>query len=357
MDKAAESSGAGAARTAPTVFLSYRRDDVPDATDRLAISLVERLGRDHVFVDVDSIDIGAPFATVIKDWISRCDVLLAVIGRGWLTATDDEGARRLENPGDYVRLELEAALSREMRVVPVLVHGAQMPKRGELPESLVPLLDRNAWELTRLHWEFDVEKLIGALERLPAEDSRAAEQQRAEGTAAAARELPAQPPRQQAEDDPHAVGAVSPAADPEPGPQVGATTPATEPRAAAEASLPPAKTSEDGRAGRWFAGLSSNQRIALLVAVIGVIAAAIAVPLAVSGGGGNTYPASVRSNFLKSCEANTPASVNGAKVCGCVLTKIEDQEPLSQFVEDEQNYKRTGRLPSSYRSAVFSCLG
>ena len=100
MDRGAESIDAGGSRTVPTVFVSYRRDDVPDATDRLAESLVQRLGREHVFVDVDSIDIGAPFAQVIDAWISRSDVLLAVIGRGWLSATDDEGAPRLErSPG------------------------------------------------------------------------------------------------------------------------------------------------------------------------------------------------------------------------------------------------------------------
>jgi TIR domain/Kelch motif len=148
------------------VFVSYRRDDVPDATDRLATSLVKRLGKDQVFLDVDSIDIGAPFAKVVGSWIDRCDALLAVIGRSWLDAKDDEGRRRLENPHDYVRLEIEAGLDRDVRVVPVLIHGTRMPKSSELPESLVPLLDRNAVELSRAHWEFDVDRLVAALDRI-----------------------------------------------------------------------------------------------------------------------------------------------------------------------------------------------
>src|SRR5690349_3104921 len=131
------------------VFLSYRREDVPDATDRLATALAQRLGENQVFLDVDSIEIGAEFATVVGDWIERCDVVLAVIGRSWVSATDDEGRRRLDNPGDYVRLEIEAGLERDVRVVPVLIHGARMPKRSEVPESLSPLLDRNAVELSR----------------------------------------------------------------------------------------------------------------------------------------------------------------------------------------------------------------
>jgi hypothetical protein len=147
------------------VFVSYRREDAPDATDRLTAALVGRFGRDNVFIDVDSIDIGADFATVIGDWVQRCDVVLAVIGRDWLDARSVNGERRLDNPGDYVRLEIEAGLDRGVRVVPVLLQGAQLPNPGTLPESLEPLLQRNAIELTRKHWELDVQDLLLALER------------------------------------------------------------------------------------------------------------------------------------------------------------------------------------------------
>ena len=162
------------ADTLVRVFVSYRRDDVPDATDRLAKSLTDVLGDERVFLDVDSIEIGAPFADVIGKWVGRCDVLLAVIGRGWLIATDDAGRRRLEDPKDYVRLEIEAGLSRDIRVVPVLVHDVPMPKASELPETLVPMLDRNAVKLSRAHWEFDVARLISALQRIGVEKARTA---------------------------------------------------------------------------------------------------------------------------------------------------------------------------------------
>jgi TIR domain len=188
VDNVSEDAGAREAKPSLTVFLSYRREDTQDATDRLAESLINWLGKDQVFLDVDSIEIGAPFAEVIDEWVARCDAFLAVIGRGWLTATDEEGARRLDNPRDYVRLEVEAALARKIRVVPVLVHAAQMPKDNELPGSLVPLLGRHAIELTRTHWDVDVQRLIKALERAAAEDRRKAERQRAEQEAKAAQE-------------------------------------------------------------------------------------------------------------------------------------------------------------------------
>jgi hypothetical protein len=162
------------------VFISYRRDDVPDATDRLAGSLTARFGKDQVFLDVNSIEIGAPFAEVVGDWIGRCDVVLAVIGRNWVNATDDEGRCRLESPKDYVRLEIEAGLARKVRVVPVLIHGANMPKTSEVPESLLPLLERNAIELSRAYWDLDVDKLIAALtrERAPGPPARARDRPR-----------------------------------------------------------------------------------------------------------------------------------------------------------------------------------
>lgn len=161
----AGSSDAGGIRENVRVFVSYRRDDVPDATDRLTETLKNRFGNDHVFVDIDNLEIGADFEDVIGDWISRCDVLLAVIGHNW-QARRAEGTPRIQDPDDYVRLEIEAALRRKVRVVPVLIHGAPMPARNDLPESLVPLLRRNAKTLLRDHWRIDVDELVAAIGRI-----------------------------------------------------------------------------------------------------------------------------------------------------------------------------------------------
>ncbi len=100
------------------VFVSYRREDAPDATDRLTGALRDCLGREQVFVDIDSIEIGADFADVIGKWIARCDVLLAVIGHEWTDATDPSGDKRLDDPRDYVRLEIESALQRGVALCP-----------------------------------------------------------------------------------------------------------------------------------------------------------------------------------------------------------------------------------------------
>jgi hypothetical protein len=151
------------------VFVSYRREDVPDATYRLVDALNRRFGSDGVFFDVDKIELGAPFADVIEEWVASCDVLLAVIGEGWLDARGENGARRLENPGDFVRLEIEAALTRDIRVVPVLIHNAPIPGTADLPDSMAQLPGRNAMQITRTHWDVDVAKLIEAIERVVGE--------------------------------------------------------------------------------------------------------------------------------------------------------------------------------------------
>jgi cytoskeletal protein RodZ len=154
-------AGGGGAR----VFVSYRRNDTPDATDRLTDSLREHFGKGQIFRDVDSIEIGADFAEVIGDSVAGCDVVLAVIGAHWL-ARDEGGGLRIKDPDDYVRLELEAGLQRNVRVVPVLIHDAQVPEQADLPESLHPLLRRNAVTLSRKYWHLDVEELIAAVDRI-----------------------------------------------------------------------------------------------------------------------------------------------------------------------------------------------
>jgi hypothetical protein len=156
------------------VFVSYRRDDVPDATDRLTEDLRERFGRENVFIDIDSIEIGADFADVIADWVARADVFLAVIGRNWVDAKRLDGDRRIDGPGDYIRIEIEAALQQNRRAVPVLIHGAAAPAPSQLPPSVAPLMRRNAVELSRRYWDEDVRVMIEALERIPPQERTAA---------------------------------------------------------------------------------------------------------------------------------------------------------------------------------------
>src|SRR5215831_5962039 len=117
-------------------FISYRRADAAQVTGRIYDKLVGIYGYDNVFKDVDSIPFGTDFRHVIEDSLGKCAVLLAVVGPTWLTATDENGLRRIDNPRDYVRMEIEFALKHNTLVIPLLVGDATMPRADHLPESL-----------------------------------------------------------------------------------------------------------------------------------------------------------------------------------------------------------------------------
>jgi len=147
------------------IFVSYRRGDSGHA-GRLYDALTSRFGPDHVFMDIDTIDPGVDFAEVINREVTSCDVVIALIGRGWVNATDAKGQRRLEDPDDFVRLELESALARDIVLIPACVQGAGIPSPHELPPSLAPLVRRQGIELRDVGWHDDVGRLIRRLQRI-----------------------------------------------------------------------------------------------------------------------------------------------------------------------------------------------
>jgi len=147
------------------IFLSYRRDEADYPAGWLYEHLVERFGRDQVFKDVDSIELGDDFAEVIGNAVGTCDVLLALIGRQWLTITDEAGNRRLDDPNDFVRLEIEAALKRKVRVIPILVGNARMPRAEQMPTSLARLVRRQALELSPNRFQSDTGRLLRAVDK------------------------------------------------------------------------------------------------------------------------------------------------------------------------------------------------
>ncbi len=149
----------------PVIFISYRREDSAGHAGRLFDRLREKFGRDNVFLDVVGIDAGVDFVETLDKAVGSCDVLLAVIGREWLTCCDKQGRRRLDDPNDFIRAEISAALKRDVRVVPVLVEGAEMPPTDALPEELKRLTRRQAVEIRDSRWDADVEALIAALEK------------------------------------------------------------------------------------------------------------------------------------------------------------------------------------------------
>jgi hypothetical protein len=144
---------------AQRIFISYRRDDSRGYAGRLQGDLSRRYTEEHVFRDVE-IPPGADFGEYITGLVDKCNVVLAIIGPRWLDARDREGERRIDDPQDWVRLEIERALARDgVEVIPVLVDGARLPPREELPPSLLGLRRRNAFELSDSRWDYDLEQL------------------------------------------------------------------------------------------------------------------------------------------------------------------------------------------------------
>jgi hypothetical protein len=123
------------------IFISHRRDDSEGQAGRSFEGLKARFGEDRVFIDIAGIEPGRDFRRIIDEHVGSCDVLLALIGRNWLHAADKEGRRRRDGPEDLVRLEIAAALRRDIPVIPVLVQGAAMPSKREL----LPDLEVWAW--------------------------------------------------------------------------------------------------------------------------------------------------------------------------------------------------------------------
>ena len=143
-------------------FISYRREDAAGYAGRLRESLERRLGASRVFRDVDTLRPGQDFVQAIESRLNDCRVMLAVIGREWVGARDMTGSRRLDEPYDFVRLEIAAALARpNVLVVPVLVEGASMPVSAELPENIRPLARRHAVTVRDETWDADVDRLVG----------------------------------------------------------------------------------------------------------------------------------------------------------------------------------------------------
>ncbi len=146
------------------VFISYRRDDSADITGRIFDRLRAHFDKQILFRDVDVIPFGSDFRQVIRKAVEDCQVLLAVIGPTWLNIATEDGNRQLDDPGDFVRLEIETALKRDIPVIPILVGKAAMPEVNQLPDSLQPLVFRNGLEVrSGPDFHRDVDTLIRGL--------------------------------------------------------------------------------------------------------------------------------------------------------------------------------------------------
>lgn len=146
------------------IFVSYRRDDSRDIAGRLVDRLRQDYAEEQLFLDIDAIPAGTNFESVLADRLRDCDVLLAMIGPQWVNAKDASGKRRLDDPADYVRREIAAALQRnDVRVIPLLVSGAEMPRAENLPDDLKPLANRQNFQLRYERFNADANDLIAQL--------------------------------------------------------------------------------------------------------------------------------------------------------------------------------------------------
>lgn len=277
------------------VFLNYRRGDSAGHAGRLYDSLTERFGDERVFMDVDKIAPGTDYIDEIDRAVGSCDVLLAVIGRDWLSAQDATGRRRLDDPNDFVRAEIEAALKRNVRLIPLLVQGAQMPDGEDLPGSLAKIARRNALELSDSRWNYDVDRLEQALRTVH-------EQLSAARSSAPAADKPEWQPT---------VRAPAPAAASTAGPTAAQSTAPTHQAAA----LPPTPRV---RAGGLFRGPTGRRNVTL--AGIGALVVVVALIVVVASGGSSPKPnAGARSAHkgavLTSSKSGRP-NPSGTGPCG-----------------------------------------
>lgn len=151
----------------PSIFICYRRQDTSGYAGRLHDALVPAVGRDSVFMDIDTLRPGVNFATEIQQTIARTDVVLVLIGPHWADSRDDADHRRLDQPDDYVRQEIATAMRSGVRIVPVLVGGARLPKREMIPDDIRPLAELHAVELSDRRWHEDTRQLIQSLTDTP----------------------------------------------------------------------------------------------------------------------------------------------------------------------------------------------
>ncbi|HSE81868.1 MAG TPA: TIR domain-containing protein [Gaiellaceae bacterium] len=274
------------------IFISYRREDSAYPAGWLFDRLAERFGAERIFKDVDSIELGDDFVEEIEEAVGQTDVLLALIGGKWLTVADEQGSRRLDDPEDFVRLEIEAALRRSVRVIPILVEGASMPSEEQLPPSLTPLARRQALELSPARFSSDTSRLLAVLERALA-DARAAEE----------------PPR--IEEAPPAPG--------------------------------------------WRRRLPAKGRLLIGAAAAAVLLAGVLGGVLLIGGGGDTSPTPTREGSLSPPDNGLIAYVSDAGESGKELWEARsDGSPIRQLTTDFAEVRNPDWSPDGTKIAFAS---
>ncbi len=146
------------------IFISYRRADSRHVAGRLVDNLQAQFGKDRIFLDVDGIPPGRDFVEVLTERVEACSVMLVMIGSDWIDIADDAGNRRLENPNDFVRIEIRTALERNIPVIPILIDDAKMPPPEKLPEDLAALSRRQSLDIEHHSFARDAKHIAEVLE-------------------------------------------------------------------------------------------------------------------------------------------------------------------------------------------------
>jgi len=147
----------------PTIFINYRRDDSAGYAGRIHEKLASVFGSQSIFIDLDDIAPGVNFVSTIEKGVAECDVMLVLIGKRWLDSRDASGRRRIDDPADFVRIEIGKGLARNIRIIPVLIGGASMPAEKDLPSELGRLANLQAIALSDERWDYDTSQLVKAL--------------------------------------------------------------------------------------------------------------------------------------------------------------------------------------------------
>ncbi len=164
-----------------SIFISYRRADAAGYVRALMSNLQIAFGNHQVFLDMETIEAGHDFANAIKEAISQCEIVLAVVGPHWLTIENEIGQIRLFETDDFIRLEISTALKCGIPVIPVLVDNAKMPRMESLPQELLEFSNLQAIALTHERWDNDISKLLAAIDNLTVAPRMAREFEQAEG--------------------------------------------------------------------------------------------------------------------------------------------------------------------------------
>jgi hypothetical protein len=315
------------------VFISYRREDAAPAAGWLFDRLAAHFGPQQVVKDVDLDRPGRNPAEVIAAAVASCDALVVLIGRQWLTAAGPDGLRRLSDPGDSVRLEIEAAMARDIQVIPVLVNGADLPQAGALPPSLTGLARADELELSPNRAEADVVWLLQVLDQTVAD--RQAAQAGPAGSVLDQRTITSQPLGWQ-QSAPAALGQQSASAQPSAGGPASGDGGPGQPASGDGGPGQPASGDRgpgqhrDGQTGpgrtKTMRRSRRRSRTAVLIAVGGVIVAAIAAFLVLPGSkhapsagagaqnsaGSKTLPSASASSSLSA--SSSPSPVASSKV-------------------------------------------